>query len=187
MYNTCIRIHNHISIYSGSWLQGLRAVRVRHPGAGTPEGVPGGTTGLLRPKYLEICRKTQQMCLFSQGVQFSQIFSEKNAARSWVLISYLHRWTSIYVYLCPEMAKMIAQRCKSGRKRKEYLFIMGVAFGRPLRRWAGRLRRPAHLCRYHYGYVLLYFSSRSCIFGLSSWLSLDINRHKWTFIDVNSL
>ena len=96
-------------------------------------------------------------------------FFIKNTARSWVLISYLHRWTSIYVYLCPEMAKMIAQICKNRRKSKGIPIHNGTE-GRP-----------------HYRYVFLYFSCCSCIFGLSSWPSLDINRHKWIVIDVISL
>ena len=55
-------------------------------------------------------------------------------------------------------------------KVKKCPSIMGAAFGRP------------HKGGHHYGWLLLYSSSCLRIFGLSSWLSLDINRHK---SDVN--
>ena len=51
-------------------------------------------------------------------LEWNSWFVSCYTARSWVLISYLHRWTSIFIYLCPEMAKMIAQICKNRRKSK---------------------------------------------------------------------
>ena len=123
------------------------SLRVRHSPPGyplkAPFRTPWGTMGLLRPKYWEIYnKKHNKKRLFSQGLQFSQIFSEKNAARSWVLISYLHRWTSIYVYLCPEMAKMIAQICKNRRKSKGIPIHNGGGLRPPPTKVGGGLRPP---------------------------------------------
>jgi hypothetical protein len=55
----------------------------------------------------------------------------------------------------------------------------------PIHNGGGRLRRSAHFCGYHYGWVFLYLSSCFCIFGPSSWLSLDIDRRKFTYTGVN--
>ena len=87
----------------------------------------------------------------------------------------------IYVNLCPETAKMKAQICEDRKKNKEVTVHNGGGL-------AGRLRRPAHLCGYHDGYYYFFiFLPAFAYLGYHCWPSLDINRHKWTFIDVNSL
>ena len=81
---------------------------------------------------------------------------------------------SIYVYLCPETAKMIAQICEDRKKHKQVIthdgdgrrptFVGTIVGTIPI--WPkANLRRPADLCGYHYGWILLDFSSRLRIFG----------------------
>ena len=116
-----------------------------------PMGSPPPTKGLLRQTFWEICWKTQNNDFILVGsVIFPDIFRKKRCPEL-VLISYVHPWTSIYVYLCPEMAKMIAQICKSSRKSKGIPIHNGTYKGGPA---AGRYCFTCPLVLAYLGYHL---------------------------------
>ena len=109
-----ISLYIYIYIYNQD-LQGRgigvnTSLRVRHSPPGyplkAPFRIPGGTMGLLRPKYLEICKKKTKKTFIQAGsVIFSDLFGKKKTLPGvgFLYVIYIeeHPFMSIHVQRWP--------------------------------------------------------------------------------------